>query len=191
MVKERTALHLKQQVYWYCGNIVGKRVHFVYSGKDLHSQQSVGDYIAVKVHCMLLTDTLIHYKLDHWSVSWSSDVDSTMFLRSSPHDVTVSISWTQTNTYFQKRSTVRSSSYECELGGAPHPLAGFSGLPLLGVCFRVVLKPQVLVLNTSEAFVVVPFSSEQLLVVKYAVQLSVQRCIIVHARNEYSHVVGY
>lgn len=43
-------------------------------------------------------------------------------------------------------------------------------------------------LNVPKAFVVVAFSSEELLVVKYAVQLPVQRCIIGHATNEHSHV---
>lgn len=43
-------------------------------------------------------------------------------------------------------------------------------------------------LNVPKAFVVVAFSSEQLLVVKCAVQLPVHRYIIGHATNEHIHI---
>lgn len=55
----------------------------------------------------------------------------------------------------------------------------------------VLQKPPVLVLSMSEAFVVVPLSSEQLLVVKYAVQFSVQRRVAVHATNEHSITITF
>ena len=47
-------------------------------------------------------------------------------------------------------------------------------------------KPLVLVLHVSKALVIIPFSSEQLLVVEYAVELPMQRCVIVHATNEHN-----
>lgn len=48
-------------------------------------------------------------------------------------------------------------------------------------------KPSVLVLNVSKALIIIALYSEELLVVKYAVEVPMERCITVHATNMSSY----